>query len=193
MSEKFRNWSGSIEFTPAARVSPHSPAEIAELIKQAAPADGPVRPVGSGHSSQPIFNTTGTLVSLENLSGLIDVDREHARARVRPGTGLRELGEKLAEHNLAMQNLGDVDYQSIAGAIGTGTHGSGSTLGNLSSTLIGGTLINGSGEEVAFGVDADRGEDDDLLRAAQVSLGSLGIMTSLTLQVEEEYQLHRQN
>lgn len=193
MSEKFRNWSGSIEFTPAARVSPHSPAEIAELIKQAAPADGPVRPVGSGHSSQPIFNTTGTLVSLENLSGLIDVDREHARARVRPGTGLRELGEKLAEHNLAMQNLGDVDYQSIAGAIGTGTHGSGSTLGNLSSTLIGGTLINGSGEEVAFGVDADRGEDDDLLRAAQVSLGSLGIMTSLTLQLEEEYQLHRQN
>ncbi len=92
-----------------------------------------------------------------------------------------------------MENLGDVDYQAIAGAISTGTHGSGITLGNLSSTMIGGRLVNGLGEEVPFGTEAGENEDDDLLRAVQVSLGSLGILTSLTLRVEEAHQLHRQN
>lgn len=139
------------------------------------------------------MNTEGTLVSLENLSGVLEADPQLGQARVLPGTGLRDLGAELAEHGVAMENLGDVDYQAIAGAVSTGTHGSGITLGNLSSTLVGGTLINGLGEEVPFGVDAGKEADDDLLRAAQVSLGTLGVFTSLTLRVEDAYELHRQN
>ncbi|GAA4926550.1 D-arabinono-1,4-lactone oxidase [Nesterenkonia rhizosphaerae] len=193
MAETFTNWSGSISFTPARRTAPSSAEEVAELVTAARGRGGTVRPVGSGHSSVPIFNTNDTLVSLENLAGVIEADSQSQQARVLPGTGLSDLGGQLAEHGLAMENLGDVDYQAIAGAIGTGTHGSGVRLGNLSSTMIGGRLINGLGEEVPFGVDAGEGEDHDLLRAAQVSLGSLGIFTSLTLRLEEAYELHRQN
>ncbi|MDR5711291.1 D-arabinono-1,4-lactone oxidase [Nesterenkonia flava] len=193
MAETFTNWSGSIEFTPTARAAPGSADDIVQLVAEARRTGGTVRPVGSGHSSVPIFNTPDTLVSLENLTGVLDADASARQARVLPGTGLRDLGSQLADRGLAMENLGDVDYQAIAGAIATGTHGSGVRLGNLSSTLVGGQLINGLGEEVPFGVDAGEGEDHDLLRAAQVSLGTLGIMTSLTLRLEEAYDLHRQN
>lgn len=189
----FSNWSGSISFTPAKQTSPRSAKEVATAVKNAHSSGSTVRPVGSGHSSTPIFTTENTLLSLDRMTGVLDADAQAGTARVLPGTGLRDLGAELAEHNLAMENLGDVDYQAIAGAIATGTHGSGITLGNLSSTMIGGRLINGLGEEVPFGVDAGAEADDDLLRAAQVSLGTLGIFTSLTLQVEEAYQLHRQN
>lgn len=193
MSEEFVNWSGSVRFKPARHRRPASAGEVAELVKSSGDSGHRVRPVGSGHSSVPLFNTEGTLVSLEDMSGVIEADPAASTARVLPGTGLRDLGAGLAEHGVAMQNLGDVDYQAIAGAVATGTHGSGITLGNLSSTLIGGRLINGTGQEVAFGADAGEGEDHDLLRAAQVSLGALGIFTSLTLRVEEAHQLHRQN
>ncbi len=185
MAGTFTNWSGSVEFTPADRKRPKSARAVARLVRRVREAGGVIRPVGSGHSSQPLFSTEDTLVSLERLSGVTGVSGN--RAEVLPGTGLRDLGEQLAGHGLAMENLGDVDYQSIAGAIGTATHGSGITLGNLSSTLVGGTLVNGLGEEV------DLGQDEDLLRAARVSLGSLGIMTSLVLRVEEAHELHRQN
>lgn len=193
MTETFTNWSGSVSFEPAQHVRPTSSPQVAKIVTKARKSGTSVRPVGSGHSSTPIMNTEGTLVSLENLSGVLEADPQLGQARVLPGTGLRDLGAELAEHGVAMENLGDVDYQAIAGAVSTGTHGSGITLGNLSSTLVGGTLINGLGEEVPFGVDAGKEADDDLLRAAQVSLGTLGVFTSLTLRVEDAYELHRQN
>lgn len=193
MAEEYANWSGSVTFNPSNRASPADAVEVAQLVRQARLSGRTVRPVGSGHSSQPIFSTPDTLVSLEKMSGVTEANTHERWARVLPGTGLHELGKELAEHGLAMENLGDVDYQTISGAIGTATHGSGVTLGNLSSTLIGGRLVNSLGEEIAFGVDDGKGEDHDLLRAAQVSLGSLGIMTSLTLRLEESYELHRQN
>lgn len=197
MAETFTNWSGSVSFTPKRRESPRKPEHLAELVAKTRGRGGTLRPVGSGHSSVPIFSTEDTLLSLENLTGVVSADQEQGLATVLPGTGLRDLGEQLTGHGLAMQNLGDVDYQAIAGAIGTGTHGSGISLGNLSSTMVGGTLVNGLGEEVPFGLaagaPAEDPESDDLLRAAQVSLGSLGVLTSLTLRVEEAHQLHRQN
>lgn len=193
MAEEYINWSGSVTFTPSDRARPANAGEIADLVREARSSGRTVRPVGSGHSSQPVFSTPDTLVSLEKMRGVTEANTRKRWARVLPGTGLHELGQELAEHGLAMENLGDVDYQTIAGAIGTATHGSGVTLGNLSSTLIGGRLINGLGNEVLFGVDAGESEDHELLRAAQVSLGSLGIMTSLTLRLEQSYELHRQN
>lgn len=197
MPASFTNWSGSVSFTPATRAAPKNTRQITELVSRARRDGRTVRPVGSGHSSVPILSTEDILLSMENLSGVVSADQEKRLATVLPGTGLRDLGEELAEHGLAMENLGDVDYQAIAGAISTGTHGSGITLGNLSATMVGGTLLNGLGEEVPFGVAAgappEDPESDDLLRAAQVSLGSLGVLTSLTLRVEEAHQLHRQN
>ena len=197
MTRRFTNWSGSVSFTPETIAAPETPDQLLSLVRSARQRGSTVRPVGSGHSSTPLFSTDHLLVSMDNLTGVLDVDPEAGWAKVLPGTGLRDLGEQLAEHGVAMENLGDVDYQAIAGAVATGTHGSGITLGNLSSTLIGGTLVNGMGEEVPFGVDAgtpaDNPEADDLLRAVQVSHGTLGVLTSLTLRVEPAHQLHRLN
>ena len=195
MTQKYTNWSGSISFTPAETEQPASEKAVQRLVRTVRRRGGRLRPVGSGHSSTPILNTEDTLVSLERMTGVVSADSARGRARVMPGSGLRDLGEQLCPQELSMENLGDVDYQSIAGAVSTGTHGSGVRLGNLSSTMIGGRLVTGEGEALPFGVEA--GDDDflaeDLLRAVQVSLGSLGILSSLTLRLEPAHQLHRMN
>jgi FAD/FMN-containing dehydrogenase len=197
VTQEFRNWSGSISFTPETIAAPKNTSQLLTLVKRAGQRGSTVRPVGSGHSSTPIFSTEDILLSLDHMTGVVEVDAEAGWAKVLPGTGLRDLGEQLAQHGVAMENLGDVDYQSIAGAISTGTHGSGITLGNLSSTVLGGTLVNGTGEEMPFGVDAgvprEDVESNELLRAVQVSLGALGVLTSLTLRVESAHHLHRLN
>ena len=216
---EFANWSGSMRFVPAERLAPSSEEELVELVRRAGERGGTVRPVGSGHSSTPLVATDDVLVSLENLSGVSAADPDGQRVIVLPGTGIADLGGQLAEHGLGMENLGDVDYQSIAGAIGTGTHGSGKDLGTFSSTMIGGRLVTGTGEVVPFGVDAQKAgpardasaadranpvqvpapggdeppPDDPLLRAAQVSLGALGILSSVTLRLRPAYELHRIN
>ena len=193
MSEPFRNWSGSVSFTPAETVHPADEDEVVARVQLAAEEGTRIRPVGSGHSSTPIMVTDATLMSLEQMTGITTYDTDARRAQVLPGTGLEDLGAALAGHGLAMENLGDVDYQAIAGAVGTGTHGTGERLGNLSSTLVGGRLVTGTGAVLTFGEDSRAGEDDDLLRAVQVSLGALGVLTSLTLRLLPAYDLHRRN
>ena len=189
----FSNWSGSVSFTPHEIVHPADEDEVVDRVRRAAEEGTRIRPVGTGHSSSKIMVTPDTLMSLDHLTGVTDHDTDVLRAKVLPGTGLEDLGEQLAEHGLAMENLGDVDYQAIAGAVGTGTHGTGERMGNLSSTLVGGRLVTGTGEVVPFGEDAGADADDDLLRAVQVSLGALGVLTSLTLRVLPAYDLHRRN
>ncbi|GAA1451228.1 D-arabinono-1,4-lactone oxidase [Nesterenkonia lacusekhoensis] len=187
------NWSGSISFTPQKLARPGNERDVVRLVRRARRRGSGVRPIGSGHSSTPLMNTDDVLVSLDRMSGVVEADPDLGRASILPGTGLSELGAELEQFGLAMENLGDVDYQTIAGALGTGTHGSGITLGNLSSTMIGGRLVTGTGEVLPFGVDAGEDPSDPLARAAQVSLGTLGILTSVTLQLEEAHELHRQN
>lgn len=198
MPSPFENWSGSVRFTPASHRHPRDETEVVELVQDAEARGARVRPVGSAHSSMPLFETPDVLVSLEHLAGVRDHDEGAGWAEVGPGTGLADLGAQLHDRGVALANLGDVDYQAIAGAVGTGTHGSGLAFGPLSSFVTGGRLVAGGGQVVAFG-DADGGEAgedrpaSDLLRAAQVSLGGLGIFTELRLQVEEATLLHRQN
>lgn len=181
----FTNWSGSLTCSPRSWVRASDAGEVAETVRQAGRDGRIVRPLGSGHSSMPVMTTDDVLLSLDDMRGVVSVDRDAGLARVLPGTGL-------ADHGLGMENLGDVDYQSIAGAIGTGTHGTGRRLGNLSATLVGGTIVTGDGRERPFGVDSDH-DDDEVVRAAQVSLGSLGVLTGLTLRVLPAYDLHRCN
>lgn len=187
------NWSGSISFTPQKVARPTDEADVIRLVRRARRRGRGVRPIGSGHSSTPLMSTDDVLVSMDRMSGVVEADPHMRWAKILPGTGLSDLGAELERHGLAMENLGDVDYQTIAGALGTGTHGSGVTLGNLSSTMIGGQLVTGDGEVVPFGVDAGEDAADPLVRAAQVSLGSLGILTSVTLRLEEAHELHRNN
>lgn len=212
MPFQFTNWSGSLTFTADERATPGSTEEVAEVVRRAAEQGRTVRPVGEGHSSTPLARTDDVLLSLDRMSGVTSTDPERGRARVLPGTRLNLLGDQLAEQGLSMENMGDVDLQAIAGAISTGTHGSGRTLGNLSQMLVGAELVTAAGDVVRLGEDADgegagggAGEGgggvdgvdgvdgDELLRCAQVSLGALGVLTSLTLRLLPAHSLTRKD
>ncbi|MDG4795838.1 D-arabinono-1,4-lactone oxidase [Micromonospora sp. WMMD1082] len=186
MSRPFVNWSGSLTFTPSGYAEPADEDEVRELVLRARESGTTLRPVGSGHSSSPLVRTDdGILVSLDRMGGVVDQAGE--RATVRGGSRLKALGEGLYEAGLAMDNLGDVDYQSIAGATATGTHGTGLGFGNLSTQVAELRLVTGTGEVL----DVSATRNTDLLPAARLSLGALGVVTQLTLDVQPRYELRR--
>lgn len=187
MPREWSNWSGGLRFTPGRIATPESEDELCDLVRRAAAAGTTVRPVGAGHSTAPLVETGGVLVSMERFRGVAAHDAAACEASVRAGTRLHELGGQLFRLGMAMENLGDVDTQAIAGVVSTGTHGSGKRLGSLSSTVVGMRLVNGEGEVVE--VDADR--DPDGLRAAQVSLGALGVATAVRLRLLPAFRLRR--
>ncbi|UXA18459.1 D-arabinono-1,4-lactone oxidase [Mycobacterium sp. SMC-4] len=180
------NWSESLRFTPGQIAEPRSEDEVAELVRDCAQQGRVVRPVGKGHSSMPLVQTDDVLVDLHRLSGVASVDKDRLEAVIHGGSSLIEVGDALHEHGLALENYGDVDYQALSGAIGTGTHGTGIRLGNFSSNLLGFRLVTGDGEVREVGPD-----DDDGLRAGRVALGALGIFTLLRLRVVPALRLRR--
>jgi L-gulonolactone oxidase len=171
-----RNWAGDQVWAPAAVEAPRSEQELGELIARARR----LRVIGSGHSFTDIAMTDGVQVSLRHLDRVLDASGE--LVRVQGGIRLRELGMELARRGLAMENLGDVDAQTLAGALATGTHGTGVSYRNLSSRVEGMRLVTAAGP-----VDV---EGDDL-RAARVSLGALGVATEITLRCRPLYTLRR--
>ena len=183
---EWNNWAGNIAATPRQMAQPASEAEVAALMQKAARTRLPVRIVGSGHSFQPLCATDGLLISLDDLQGLVSADSASGLATVWAGTKLHALGAPLLEAGLALENMGDIDRQSVAGAVSTGTHGTGPTLKNLSSQVVGLRLVTASGEIL----DVNAGSNPALFKAAQVSLGSLGVITQATLRCLPAYRLH---
>lgn len=182
---KWTNWSGAVSCEPQAIERPRDERAIVAVIEAAARADRAVRPVGSGHSSSGLCVTDGVLLSLEAWAGLEAVDAPSGRATARAGSVLHDLGIELLAHGLALANLGDIDRQALAGALATGTHGTGRALGNIASRVASLRLVLASGE-----VRAVDERDPDLLRAARVSLGALGIVSAATLRTLPAYRLH---
>lgn len=179
------NWSGGVSFDPVRVVRPESESALEALVTTCRSEGWTVRPVGEGHSWTPLVETDHVLVSLEELTGLID--HGDGEVTVRAGTTLGDLGLALHDEGLALANLGDVSMQTIAGAVATGTHGTGPTLQSLSGALVGGRLVTGTGEIRPF----HRESDPTVHRAAQVSLGALGVFTTIDLAVQPTYKLQR--
>jgi L-gulono-1,4-lactone dehydrogenase len=138
---------------------------------------------GAGHSFSGGVATDGTLLSLERLDRVLDVDPASALVRVEAGIGLRRLVRELAGHGLALPNLGDIDAQSLAGALATGTHGTGGRLGNLSTAVAAMELVLADGSELAV-------EGGDELLAARVGLGAFGVVVGVTLRCVPAFRLH---
>ena len=183
------NWSGGVVCTPQRIATPASEAEVIDLVRRAARTGAPVRVAGSGHSFTPLCATAGLLLSLDALQGVVEVDHAAGEATVWAGSKLYALGDPLWQHGLAMTNLGDIDRQSLAGAISTGTHGTGHTLGNLSTQVAALRLVTASGELI----DCSPTQEPDLLPAAALSLGSLGVITRITLRLLPAYYLHERS
>jgi FAD-linked oxidoreductase len=152
----------------------------------AAHARGGLRVVGAGHSFTPLVATGGVLLSLDGYQGIEAIDFRAMQVMVRGGTRLSRLGAELFAHGLAQENLGDIDTQSIAGAVSTGTHGAGAQFGTLATQVVGVRLITAAGEVVECSAD----RQPELFRAARLSLGALGVVEALTLRVIPAQRLH---
>ncbi len=164
---------------------PHDEESAIAAVRAAIREGAPIRVSGAAHSFTPIVPTDGTLLSLERLAGVLDVDTAAGTARIAAGTRIHALGDPLRAQGLALANQGDIDQQAIAGAIATGTHGTGPSLGSLSTMVSGVELIDGRGELVAL--DAAQPQE---LACAALSVGALGVMLSVSLRLLPAYRLH---
>jgi FAD-linked oxidoreductase len=180
----WKNWSGGQSCTPALRAAPASEVELAGIVTN---GTAPIRAVGAGHSFSPLVPTEGTLLSLDRMSGIVSHDEATHRATIKAGTRLGAMAAELAERGLALDNMPDINKQTVAGAISTATHGTGADLGSLSSFVTELRLMTAKGEVI----DCNARSNAEIFDAARVSVGSLGIVTQVTMQARPLYKLKR--
>jgi L-gulonolactone oxidase len=178
------NWAGTAhaEVTVA---TPASVGELAETVAGAAERGQRVKPIGAGHSFTTIGVTDGVQLRLDRLAGVVRADRETGLVTVLAGTRLHALNETLWQLGLSMTNLGDIDVQSISGAISTGTHGTGVKYGGIATQVRALDLVLADGSVLSCSAD----ENPDVFAAARVGLGALGVLATVTLQCEPAYAL----
>ncbi|MDT3397694.1 D-arabinono-1,4-lactone oxidase [Streptomyces sp. B1866] len=182
----WRNWARNVTVRPARTAVPASTAETAEAVLGAAAAGLRVRAAGSGHSFTPVAATDGLLIRTDRLAGVRAVDREAGTVTVAAGTPLRQLNETLSAHGLSLTNMGDIAEQTAAGALATGTHGTGRASASLAAQVTGLELVTADGS--ALRCSAAR--HPEVFAAARVGLGALGVVTEVTFAVEPEFLLH---
>lgn len=187
MTVPTRNWAGNQRCVPTGVHEPTSTDQVATIVRSAAEAGQRVKVIAGGHSFNDIAMTDGQLLSLDSMNHVLDVGGTHGLdVTVQSGIRLYELNAQLARRGLALANLGDIDQQSIAGAMSTATHGSGAGLGNIASMIVGLELVAGDGSIRR----ADAHNDPELLRIARVGLGALGILTEVTIRCVPAFNLH---
>jgi FAD-linked oxidoreductase len=191
-NKSWHNWSGSVSSSPREIVRPQSISELARMVGQYGADKRRLRVVGAGHSFTPLVQTDDVLMSLDGLQGIESVDTDAGTVTVLGGTRLKYLGEALLAQGLAQENLGDIDVQSISGAISTGTHGTGIHFGTLSTQVAGLTLVSAGGELI----ECSPQSNPDVFKAAQVSVGALGVIARVKLRVvparHHRYQARRE-
>ena len=183
----WRNWSGLQRAHPATVYTPAEETGITAAVREARARGLALRVVGSGHSFTPLCVTDGAQLRLRNHAGIVAVDGP--KATVRAGTTIRALGPLLRAHGLNLANQGDIDAQAIAGAVGTGTHGTGRGLGCLSSQVTAFRLVTACGDVI----EADAAREPELFQAARVSFGTLGVFSTLTLDCRPAYSLREES
>ncbi len=181
----WQNWAGTASADPVRRHWPRSADEIADAVTAAAEDDLTVRALGSGHSFTPAAATSGVALDLSGWAGVVAADLGSGLVTVRSGTTIRDLNAALGMLGLAMANLGDIDAQTISGAISTGTHGTGAGLGGLATQVEALELVLADGSVVSCSAD----ERPGLFGAARVSVGALGVVSTVTLQCVPAFEL----
>src|SRR3954447_13547524 len=173
---RWRNWAGN-QRAIVDVVRPGSAEEVAELLTGAAASGRRVRPVGSGHSFTGVGRPEDVQLVADRLAGIHGIT-DDGLVTVGAGTPLHRLTAELARHGWAMTNLGDIDRQTIAGALSTGTHGTGARFAGLATQLRALELVTPAGEVLR----CDAQQHADVFSAARVGLGALGVLTAVTLQ-----------
>jgi len=184
-SVAWSNWAGNQRAAGIEVAVPPTESELAELVCTAAAAGRRIRPIGSGHSFTPIGMPEDIQVRLDRLTGIVRADGETGLVTVRGGTLLSDLNRALDALGLGMTNLGDIEQQTIAGALATSTHGTGARFGGLATQVRGLELLLADGSTLVCTPE----QNADVLDLARVGLGALGIVTKVTLQTEPRFAL----
>jgi FAD-linked oxidoreductase len=179
---EWRNWTGDQVARPVRVLEPAGPDAVAAAVRDAARDGLTVRMTGTGHSFTGAALTDGVLLRPSRLTGVLAITGDSVT--VRAGTRLHELSVQLARHGLALENLGDIDLQTVAGAVCTGTHGTGLGFGGLATQVTGLELVTAAGEVVTA--------EGDLLAAASLGLGAYGVITAVTLRCVPAFALRAQ-
>jgi len=181
----WRNWAGNQIAHPQSIESPRNVTELAAVVAEATAQGQKVKAVGSGHSFTSAAATDGRMIRLDNLSGISHVDRARNQVTVGAGTRLSDLNTLLHAEGLALANLGDIAYQTVAGAISTSTHGTGTALTGLAGQVVAMTLVNGHGEILECSDSCNA----DILDVGRVSVGAVGVISDYTLQAVPSFRL----
>ncbi len=178
-----KNWAGNLIFTPSEIFAPKSVVEIKNVINKARELKKSIRTRGSGHSWTGLITTSDFYLHLDELQGVIAVDKPNKKIKAYAGTKLHLFGEEAFKSGLAMENQGDINKQSIAGATSTGTHGTGITLQSVANQICAMTIVNANGQEIIID------EKSPYFQAARLSLGALGIISDMTFKLSDAYKL----
>jgi len=184
MTDTWRNWARTVHSSPARVLTPRSVDEVSAAVRQAAEDGLTLRAAGTGHSFTPLVATDGVLLRPEGLTGLRSVDA--GRVTVSAGSMLHDVNVALHGHGLALANMGDITVQTVAGAIATGTHGTGRDNASLSAQVAGLELVLADGSVVT----CNRADDPELFEAARLGLGAVGVVTAVTFDVVPSFLLH---
>ena len=184
---EWRNWAGDQRCVPARIERPRDRGDLIESVKRACDQGLTVRAVGSGHSFTDAACTGGVLFEMGGLDRVLDVQRDAGLVKVEAGLGLRALSELIWGHGMALENLGDIDKQTVSGAIATGTHGTGSRFRNISTQIEAMELVLPDGTLL----DVSSTSEPDLLPAVRVGLGALGVIATITLRTVPAFTIRR--
>ncbi|MEE2037185.1 D-arabinono-1,4-lactone oxidase [Nocardiopsis sp. CT-R113] len=182
----WHTWSGTYQARPRRTAAPGGTAAVSAAVTSAAAEDLRVRMVGSGHSFTDVAVTDGLLLSPTSLTGVRSVDPAAGTATVEAGLPLCDFNDVLAGHGVALANMGDIAVQTMAGAVQTGTHGTGRDAGGLASQVVGLEMVLADGSVVECSAD----RDPELFHSARVGLGAFGVVTALTMAVRPAFLLH---
>ena len=185
MARDWRNWAGDQRCRPRSIEVPGSRDELAEVVARAA-ASTPVRVSASGHSFSDVALTDGVMVRLDRLDRVLAADRSSGLVKVEGGIVLGEFNRRLDVLGRAFENLGDIDRQTLAGSISTGTHGTGARFPSVSAQVEGLELVLADGSVREIG-----GGDAEALNAARIGVGALGVIYAVTVRTVPAYTIHR--
>lgn len=182
---KWQNWAGNVRFNPNEIARPESTQEVIDLIR----TGRKIRCIGTGHSWSDLAPTDDILMKTDALNKILSIDRANNTATIETGAKLEYLNMELWKNGYAFSNLGSIAKQSLAGAISTATHGSGINFQILASMVRNFSLVKADGEVLTI----DREKDRELFNNAIISLGSIGIITEMTIDIVPKFQLHERS
>jgi xylitol oxidase len=183
VTEQRTNWAGNIDFSAKTLHAPTSVGDVQALVK----ASDRIRALGTAHSFNPVADTTGDHISVAGLARSCDVDSERSTAKVSAGMRYGDVATLLHGSGYAVPNLGSLPHISVAGAVATATHGSGTRVGNLATAVTAIEMVTADGDLV----EISREKDGEQFAGAVVALGALGVVTTVTLDVEPTFEVRQ--